>query len=821
MLKQLLYKFLRSICTIIFALLISFIVIQDDPWLRQKIEQGVQEIMSRWYGCDFKAGLSRLDLLNGTIEMQDIVVACPNPMAQQSWHWQARRATITWSWWQLMRGKKCSVACVVDQLECASQVSRSGGVIDLAIMPHLLLLAAPPEFNIPFDLNEVSLRSGILHLYEQRDAAAANHPYECHLAFSGGIRVSPEALRAHFECEHGVVMQGDAVMAQNIMGAGTWSLPNGNAHQNAAEGVFEGGCAIPGLPAGFRCYQLKGTMKGSALECAVNNDAQQLRLTCRYSGDGLGGELVVPWCEGTSLNGVWTISPAQASGTIVVPQVTLPSWVAGGGVGTFHAVAHSEQVELTARLHEQMMRCVIGLFPTPWLKHAEYYYRGAPMVACTGTPDSFEGTVPCTILQALAQRCGIELQGEGIVRYTGIMTPTGVEVKATLEHANIRVPYTYGVVQRGGLTLQADTADRVLLVRDAELELYKSSITCSRATVRFDDAGNITYVHLPLLMHNYLFGWKKEFFAQISGACMLCIVPRGDSSVAGSISIDQAHVRGNLLSADFQHEFLGAALDALGASLPAVPAQGDDDPWLLDISYATRAPLEIKTPFLEASVICSGHVGGTLQSPDVRGGFEFVRGTLGFPYKPLFITKGSVTIRPEALHDPDVHLVARNYIKKYDVEMAITGSARDPHITFTSIPHLEQAQIITLLLGGSEDGSLYFLMPKVITDTIETLLFGSAETTSRVQKYLNTLFRPFKRVSITPRLSDQAGRGGVRGAIELEVNDRLRAVIEKNISLPEDTTFEVEYDISDDARCRMMRDERGDLGLEGEMRWKF
>jgi hypothetical protein len=90
-----------------------------------------------------------------------------------------------------------------------------------------------------------------------------------------------------------------------------------------------------------------------------------------------------------------------------------------------------------------------------------------------------------------------------------------------------------------------------------------------------------------------------------------------------------------------------------------------------------------------------------------------------------------------------------------------------------------------------------------------------------VQKYLHALFRPFKSVSLVPRLSDQAGRGGVRGALSVEVNDRLRAMIENNVSLPEDTTFEVEYDLSDDTSFRVKRDERGDLGIEGEMRWKF
>ena len=61
----------------------------------------------------------------------------------------------------------------------------------------------------------------------------------------------------------------------------------------------------------------------------------------------------------------------------------------------------------------------------------------------------------------------------------------------------------------------------------------------------------------------------------------------------------------------------------------------------------------------------------------------------------------------------------------------------------------------------------------------------------------------------------------MRGALEIEVNDRLRVVAEQNFSLTEDTSFEVEYAVSDDVTLRGIRNERCDVGGEVEMRWKF
>ena len=63
----------------------------------------------------------------------------------------------------------------------------------------------------------------------------------------------------------------------------------------------------------------------------------------------------------------------------------------------------------------------------------------------------------------------------------------------------------------------------------------------------------------------------------------------------------------------------------------------------------------------------------------------------------------------------------------------------------------------------------------------------------------------------------------IRGqkALEITIDDRWRAVIQKNFSLTEDTKFELEFLLSDDITLRAIRDERRDLGGEVEMRWKF
>ncbi len=95
---------------------------------------------------------------------------------------------------------------------------------------------------------------------------------------------------------------------------------------------------------------------------------------------------------------------------------------------------------------------------------------------------------------------------------------------------------------------------------------------------------------------------------------------------------------------------------------------------------------------------------------------------------------------------------------------------------------------------------------------------------NRVSNFLKPLLKPLLKpfnIHLVPSFTDQTGRGGLRGAIEIDVNDRWRALIQKNFSLTEDTRFELEYLLSDDISLRGIRDERRDLGGEVEVRWKF
>lgn len=818
-LKRWARKCVRAIATLICVLIVFFTYVQQDPWLARTIEQQVDGLMNQWCDCRFHADLDSVQFLRGCITLKNCAATHPTDATQ--WSWNVQQVTLLWSWTDLLAGRKCAVTCVIEGVDCHSLCKKDDAGIQLAIMPHLILLTAPPAIEVPFIMNGCKISDFICDIHEPLHNAQDR--FSLKAKFSGEVALAADATRVAARFEQCCFSQGATTYLQNGEGKATLFIPDGTHQDQKLHYTFDASCTMPLLPQKISTLKFQGDGSDSGPIGTFSNDDQSLHGHVTLEKSDVHCNVTIPFLANKSDAGCTiniTYNHEQQTCDIDVPALTVEEFLQGvTALYKAHATITPESLEIAcSSTNNHYMECICALKPTIDLKKFKYGDGQTELMTCTGKHEGFGGEIPYVTVRRLTQLAGFDLQGTGECHYSGSLLPTGVQLQFDMPQANIRVPMTYSIIQKVSGNVVADWASRTMTFHNGVIDVYKGKVLCSQAKVFFDEQGGVTYMHLPLMIQKCFFGWRKDFFAQISGGLMVTYSPQA-IKLEGACMIDQAYVRGNPLSAEFQRDFFESALSSLNAG--ASSSSGISDTVVCDVEYTTKTPLEIKTPFLEGAVTCQGHCTGTIGNPHVTGKLEFVRGTLEFPYKPLFITKGEVTLRPEAPEDPSILLVARNHIKKYDIELSVTGTIRNPHISFSSYPHLEQPNIITLLLGGSEDGSLYFLMPKVMTDTLETLLFGSVETTSRVQKYLQALFRPFKSVSLVPRLSDQAGRGGVRGALSIEVNDRLRALIEKNVSLPEDTTFEVEYDISDDSRFRVTRDERGDYGLQGEMRWKF
>lgn len=438
-------------------------------------------------------------------------------------------------------------------------------------------------------------------------------------------------------------------------------------------------------------------------------------------------------------------------------------------------------------------------------------------VLCTGSADmhnnqKFSGYAQVAALRRLASWLwGYDLQGDG--RFDiHVDTAHAITGSIVLAQGNIRLPHTYNFIDQLELKAAYHPEQRTIDLDRIKGRLHRGAFSSPGGHLSFDDAYRVSYAYLPLLFDHCLLNIKQDLFAIVSGNLLLNKQHDQLPRISSKLIVEHAQLKENIFSPQVQQQ-----LFKMGSATFDVP--GSD--LLCDIVLETRAPIEIKTDFLQASAKVNLTAKKSIHAPEISGSIDLTAGSLLFPYKPLLITHGKLHFMPQQSHDPLIELTARNTIKKHTVTMSLAGSLGAPHIMLGSSPTLTEEQIIALLLVGSEQESLNVMVPALLMQNISSLVFGYDQSATHLDKYFKSLIKPFKQVHLVPSFTDQTGRGGLRGALEVDINDRWRALIQKNFNLSEDTKFELEYMLSDDVSVRGFRDERRDVGTEVEMRWKF
>jgi len=477
------------------------------------------------------------------------------------------------------------------------------------------------------------------------------------------------------------------------------------------------------------------------------------------------------------------------------------------------------QIASEGTIHKNPYHCQVQLSPTIQLVSCTYDDpSGTPLMRATG--DLVDDSVMHTVIGLPFMRALSEvlcntwpmLQVEGSIAASIKRQPYGADISLTSMDALMRVPQTYNVMRDIKGHIEINTQMRMITMRDMVCQFHEGRLLINRAVMHYDHDNNPTFMHVPVVADALMLNMEQGLLAKVSGYALFTKRPSTPMDITGSVIIDRAYLKENLLSGTF-HKNLFKYTGG-----PFASYQADTT---CDVQISSRVPVRVKTPFLETSVRVNVHVGNTLKDPVVTGSINLLSGFLAFPYRPLYISKGTIYFLPHQLHDPSIELVAKNKIKKYDVELQVTGSLEHHQIGLDASPALTEEQIVALLLVGSEEESLNVVMPALIMQNLQTIMFGYDQSSRSIDKIFTTLLKPFNRIHVVPSFSDKTGRGGLRGAIEVDVNDRWRALIQKNFSLTEDTRYEVEYLVSDDISVRAVANERRDVGAEVEMKWKF
>lgn len=413
-----------------------------------------------------------------------------------------------------------------------------------------------------------------------------------------------------------------------------------------------------------------------------------------------------------------------------------------------------------------------------------------------------DGIILKKIMSALT---GYELSGSIEAQIRASRIEEGQRIEFLVKDASLKIPGTYTVIKELSGSIELDRVKRTVKIHDLMIGMHKGFAWSSSATFSFNEAGELSVAHIPLQCKDLLISKQKELFGTISGGITLSYeAPRW--RCAGLLMVENAHLRSNLLSSQVQKDLMRSTAPQEAAALE------------LDLRVQSRSPLKVKTSFLTTDAHIDLKITGKASNPEVEGAIELMHGSFEFPYKPLFVSQGKLTLAPNQPEGPIINLMAKNKIRGYTVTMQVTGTLAQPEVHFEASPQLSEEGIITLLLAGSDHGSLSAAMPRVLMQQIEDVIFGSDEKLTAAQQFLKGLLTPLKNVRLVKKGSTQ---DDLQAVLEVDINDRLRAKAQNNLTLSDDTQLELEYMVSDDVTVKAVRDQEGSLGGEVEMRWKF
>jgi translocation and assembly module TamB len=201
------------------------------------------------------------------------------------------------------------------------------------------------------------------------------------------------------------------------------------------------------------------------------------------------------------------------------------------------------------------------------------------------------------------------------------------------------------------------------------------------------------------------------------------------------------------------------------------------------------------------------HVAGSARDPQVRGGFDLLRGSLMLVGQRLVFTSGQVRFHGDVI--PDLNLVAETTAADITARIAVTGPATQPTFAITSQPSLPEDEILSRILFQRPSGSLSAFQAIELANAVATLS-GNVDAFERLRKTLGV---------DALDISTSATGGALVGATRA-INDRISVGVTTG-ARPQDNGVNVDLDVTRHLRLQAGVDASGGSSAGVGAQWEY
>jgi hypothetical protein len=873
---------LRLFGSLFIATLILFSIIESDQWVIQRVEKAIIETIEKEYKTKFSCTLAYISIFQGRIVLWDVHATNTQDTPFWEWFSSEMEIHFSYSNFLSMRKISCSfyvpfLYCYSTAIDNAVAIGEHVKQLRGPPLPSSLLRLARivvQKFHV--DIAEegqkkfLSTDGSFYSRYKSTWGSSTITAQNCMYCNNGTLVVQNGSCMVekiyddkkndtkhtfHGQCDacllnkkHRCAASGDYVngLLQTNFSVDDYCV-SGRAHSSQPYGTIlingdiDGAyiksimCAlIYNKPLEYTRSDKKIAYQGtlapdfSTLSCAFQSGKSYLqgKIDCMpakgsfdwYVDSDCTGIALMQSCEGSAHilknSGEW-----EASTNFIAALHGFRNKLYDLSV---HALYKNGMLSVDA--HDNQSRCVKGVYNVNKRSVESCIYTKNDKKQITHIVDAQEratGTIYPSAIEELAALGGVHVWCEQPLHYEGYFSTQSAVFDVTGSQISIygtSVPLYINALKAH---IDANVSDRVCKIYNAHVGVNQGSADCAYGVISFSNA---TFKSsLPICFSQIHVMPYHDVYGVISGAilysCGMCSYGRNIGNtkisvdqpiISGYCLFDQVYIRANIFSDQFHQQL---------RKMQFAPHKT----CAIDLVWSCRNPIMVKTDLLAISFLSSGKATGTMVQPFLSGSISVVEGKFNFPYKPLFISFGDIVFEQSSsetfAESANLHFVARNVIKSYDVTLGIRGTLAQPHIELSSYPVLLENQIITLLYGGSDEGSIYCMVPQTLVKSLSSMVLGSREESSKTYEFVQHMLKPFQHVRVIPRLSNKSARGGIKGALSVEIDDRLRATVEKNFDLSEEAAIDIEYDLSDDTILKCARDERGEYGIEIGSRW--
>lgn len=182
--------------------------------------------------------------------------------------------------------------------------------------------------------------------------------------------------------------------------------------------------------------------------------------------------------------------------------------------------------------------------------------------------------------------------------------------------------------------------------------------------------------------------------------------------ISGNYRVNQA-----LIDKEFNEENTMSSVRQ-SIYLPKNISKSEFDPVVLDLQLYLDRKIEIKNSQISGFLNGQLQIKGPPQNPILLGSIKTLpQAQLFFRDKVFDIQSGQVKFSDPTEINPELYFTARSTVEKYEVNLMLQGNAKNPQLSLSSQPPLEQQEIISLLALG------------VTTQTLDNQIQSSQQAT--------------------------------------------------------------------------------------------